>query len=228
MAGKMPRDVFVYPALSGYLFNAVFADVIAWYGQQLAVFGSTLVFVDDVLRHVQQADVRFHSRFLAACLYPQMPVEGNLQVLFRKVCHVAPAQACEAAEDEQVAYQPIVLPFERAVYHLRDFLFRQVAAFRFLLRNVVGVERIALQPAVVDGGEDDAAEGHHVRPYGVGAMPFLHTEEQLEVRDEGGGKLFQGDVLHFVPGLDELRQVLVNHAVFPILRWLFILPTNLE
>ena len=145
-----------------------------------------------------------------------MPVEGNLQVLFREVRHVTPAQTGEAAEDEEVAYQFIVLPLERAVYHLRDFLFRQVAAFRFLLRDVVGIERVALQPAVVDGGEDDAPERHHVRPHGVGAMPFLHAQEQLEVRDEGGRKLFQGDVLHLVPGFDELRQVLVNHAVFPV------------
>ena len=124
----MPGHVFVYPALSGYLFDAVFTDVIAWDRQQLAVFGNAFVFVDDVLRHVQQADVRFHSRFLAARLYPQMPVEGNLQVLFREVRHVTPAQTGEAAEDEEVAYQFIVLPLERAVYHLRDFLFRQVAA----------------------------------------------------------------------------------------------------
>lgn len=216
MAALVPGYVFVYSALLGYLFDAVFADVIAWYGQQLAVFGSTLVFVDDVLRHVQQADVRFHSRLLAACLYPQVPVKGNLQVFFREICHVAPAQASEAAEDEQVAYQSVVLPLERAVYHLRDFLFRQVAPFRLLLRDVIGIERISLQPAIVDGGEDDAAERHHVRPYGVGAMPFLHPEEQLEVRDEGGGEFFQGDVLHFVPCPDELGQVLVNHAVFPV------------
>ena len=137
-------------------------------------------------------------------------------VFFREVRHVAPAQPREAAEDEEVAYQPVAFPLERAVNHLRDFLFRQVATLRFLLRDVVGVERVALQPAVVDGGEDDAAERHHVRPHGVGAMPFLHAEEQLEVRDEGGRKFFQGDVLHLVPCLDELRQMLVNHAVFPI------------
>ena len=89
----MPRDVFVYPALSGYLFDAVFADIIAWDRQQFAVLGNAFVLVDDMLCHVQQADVRFHSRFLSACLYPQVPVEGNLQVLFREVRHVTPAQS---------------------------------------------------------------------------------------------------------------------------------------
>ena len=73
MAALMPRHVFVYPALFGYLFDAVFTDVIAWDRQQFAVLGNAFVFVDDVLRHIQQADVRFHSRFLAARLYPQMP-----------------------------------------------------------------------------------------------------------------------------------------------------------
>ena len=169
-----------------------------------------------MLCHVQQADVRRHSRFLAARLYPQMPVKGNLQVLFREVRHVAPAQPRERAEDEQVAYQFKTFFLERAVYHLCDFLFRQVAPFRFLLRDVVGIERVTPKPSVVDGGEDDAPKRHHVRPNGVGAMPFLHPEEQLKVRDEGGGKLFQGDVLYLVPCLDELRQVLVNYAVFPI------------
>ena len=92
MSCEVPRHVFVYPALFGYLFDAVFTDVIAWDRQQFAVLGNAFVFVDDVLRHIQQADVRFHSRFLAARLYPQMPVEGNLQVLFREVRHVTPAQ----------------------------------------------------------------------------------------------------------------------------------------
>ena len=103
MAADVPGDVFVYPALLGYFFDAVLTVGIAWDRQQLAVFGSPLVLVDDVLRHVQQADVRFHSRLLAARLYPQMPVEGNLQVFFREVRHVAPTQPREAAEDEEVA-----------------------------------------------------------------------------------------------------------------------------
>ena len=216
MSYMMPGDVFVYPALFGYLFDAVFADVIAWYGQQLAVFGNAFVFVNDMLCHIQQADVRSNSRFLAARLYPQVSVKGDLQVFFREVRHVAPTKAREGAEDEKVAYQFKPFFLERAVYHLRDFLFRQVAPFRLFFGDMVGVEWVALKPSVVDCRENDAAERHHVRPYGVGAMSFLHPEEQLEVCDEGGGEFFQGDVLHLVPRPDELRQVLVNHAVFPV------------
>ena len=101
MSSLVPGDVFVYPALLGYFFDAVLTVGIAWDGQQFAVFGSPLVLVDDVLRHVQQADVRLHSRLLAARLYPQIPVEGNLQVFFREVRHVAPAQPREARKKHQ-------------------------------------------------------------------------------------------------------------------------------
>lgn len=60
-----------------------------------------------------------------------------------------------------------------------------------LLRDVVGIEG-SRQPAVVDGGEDDLAEGHHIRPHGVGAVVLLRAEEQLEVGDESGCQLSQG------------------------------------
>ena len=139
MPTLVPGHVFVYPALSGYLFDAVFTDVIAWDRQQLAVFGNAFVFVDDVLRHVQQADVRFHSRFLAARLYPQMPVEGNLQVLFREVRHVTPAQTGEAAEDEEVPDKFIAFLLERAVDECRNLLLGQEATLGLFLRDVVGI-----------------------------------------------------------------------------------------
>ena len=71
---------------------------------------------------------------------------------------------------------------------------------------------------------DDAAEGHHIRPYGVGAVIFLRAEEQLEVSDEGGCQLTQGDVAHLVALLDELRQVVIYHAVFPVAALAFHLP----
>ena len=47
-------------------------------------------------------------------------------------------------------------------------------------------------------------------------MVLLRAEEQLEVRDERRGKLAQGDVTHLVALLYELRQVVIDGAVFPI------------
>lgn len=64
-------------------------------------------------------------------------------------------------------------------------------------------EQVMMQPSVVEGGKDDTFERHHVQPYCIGAVPFLYAKEQLEVRDEGGGKLFQGDVLHLVACLEK-------------------------
>lgn len=81
---------------------------------------------------------------------------------------------------------------------------------------MVGIEWVTRQPSVVDGRVDDAAEGHHVRPYGVGAMVLLRAEEQLEVRDERGGKLTQCDVTRLIALLDELGQMAVYGAVFQI------------
>lgn len=48
------------------------------------------------------------------------------------------------------------------------------------------------------------------------ASVLLHFEEQLEIGDERRSKLFKGNIADFVPLLDELREVLVNDAVFPI------------
>ena len=54
---------------------------------------------------------------------------------------------------------------------------------------------------------------------------LLHCEEQFEVGDERRGKLFQRNVADLVPLPDELRQVLVNDAVFQVVRKLLSLPT---
>ena len=55
-----------------------------------------------------------------------------------------------------------------------------------------------------------------IRPDRVIAVVLFHFEEQLEVGDERGGKLAQGDVADLVTLFDELREVFVNDAVFPI------------
>lgn len=166
--------------------------------------------------YLQQADVGFHACLLPLGLYPQVSVKGGLQVLFREVVHVRPAQAGEGTEDEKVTDKLVAFLLERAVDKQGYFLFCQKSAFRLLFGDVVGIERVAGQPAVVDGGIDDAAEGHHVRPYGVGTVVLLRAEEQLEVRDERRGKLAQGDVAHLVALADELRQVVIDGAVLPV------------
>ena len=212
----MPGYVFIDAAQLGYRLDAVPAIGITGDRKQFPVFSHAAVFPDDVSRNFQQADVGFHPGFLAVGLYPQMPVKGGLQVLFREVVHIAPAQPGERAEDEKVSYQLVTFLFERAVDKQAYFLLGQKASFRFLFGDVVGIERVAWKPAVVDGGIDDAAERHHVRPHGVGAVVLLRAEEQLEVRDERRGELAQGDVAHLVALPDELRQVVIDGAVFQI------------
>lgn len=216
VAALVPGDVLVDAAKFGYRLDAVLAVPITWDGQQPSVFCHAAVLLDDVLGHVEQADVRLHASLLAVGLYPQVAVEGGLQVLFRQVVHVPPAQSREAAEDEEVPDKFIAFLLERAVDECRNLLLGQEATLGLFLRDVVGIEGVTRQPTVVDGGEDDAAERHHVRPHGVGAVVLLRAEEQLEVGDEGGCQLTQGDVAHLVALLDELRQVVIYHAVFPV------------
>ena len=55
-----------------------------------------------------------------------------------------------------------------------------------------------------------------IRPDRVIAVVLFHFEEQLEVGDECRGKLFERDVVDLVSLFDELREVFVNDAVFPI------------
>ena len=216
VAALVPGDVLVDAALLGDCFDAVSAMGIAGDGQQPSVFCHAAVLLDDVLGHVEQADVRLHASLLAVSFYPQVAVEGGLQVLLRQVVHVTPTQTSEAAEDKEVPDEFIAFLLERTVDECRYLFFGQEAAFGLLFRDVVSIEGVTRQPAVVDGGEDDAAEGHHIRPYGVGAVIFLRAEEQLEVGDEGGCQLSQGDVAHLVTLLDELRQMVIHHAVFPV------------
>lgn len=216
MPRLVPGDVFIDAAQFRHRLDAVLAVRIAGNGQQFPVPGHAAVLPDDVARHFQQADVGFHACLLSFGLDPQMTVKGGLQVLFRKVIHVRPAQPREGAKDEQVAYQFIFFLFERPVYQQAYFLLCQKAAFRFLFGDVVGVERVTWKPAVVDGCIDDAAKRHHVRPDGVGAMVLLRAEEQFKIRDECRGKLAQGDVAHLVALSDELRQMVIDGAVFQV------------
>ena len=200
----MPGDVLVDAAKFGDCLDAVSTMGIAGDGQQPSAVRHAAVLLNDVPRHVEQADVRLHTGLLAVGLYPQVSVEGGLQVLLHQVIHVPPTQSREAAEDEEVPNEFIAFLLERAVDECRNLLLGQEAAFGLLFRDVVSIEGVTRQPAVVDGGEDDAAEGHHIRPHGVGAVVFLRAEEQFEVSDEGGCQLSQGDVAHLVALLDEL------------------------
>ena len=47
-------------------------------------------------------------------------------------------------------------------------------------------------------------------------MVLLRAEEQLEIRNERRGKLAQGDVAHLVALSDELRQMVIDGAVFQV------------
>ena len=216
VAALVPGDVLVDAAKFGHRLDAVLAVPITWDGQQPSVFCHTSVLLDDVPWYVEQADIRLHAGLLAVGLYPQMAVERGLQVLLRQVVHIPPAQSREAAEDEEVPDKFIAFLLESPVDECRNLLLGQEAALGLFLRDVVGIEGVTCQPAVVDGGEYDAAEGHHIRPHGVGAVVLLSAEEQLEVGDEGGCQLTQGDVAHLVALPDELRQVVIYHAVFPV------------
>lgn len=216
MTPLVPGDVLVDAAKFGDCLDAVSTMGITGDGQQPSAVRHAAVLLNDVPWHVEQTDVRLHAGLLAVGLYPQVAVKGGLQVLFRQVVHVTPAQSREAAEDKEVPDEFIAFLLECAVDECRYLFFGQEAALGLFLRDVVGIERITRQPAVVDGGEDDAAEGHHVRPNGVGAVVLLCAEEQLEVGDEGGCQLSQGDIAHLVALLDELQQVVIYHAVFPV------------
>ena len=48
------------------------------------------------------------------------------------------------------------------------------------------------------------------------AVVLFHFEEQLEVGDECRSELFQRNITGLVSLFDELREVFVNDAVFPI------------
>ncbi len=55
-----------------------------------------------------------------------------------------------------------------------------------------------------------------IRPDRVIAVVLFHFEEQLEVGDECRSELFQRNITGLVSLFDELREVFVNDAVFPI------------
>lgn len=173
----MPRNVFLYTTMFCDDFNAVFTVGVTRDGQQFTILCYPLVFLDDVFGYFQQADITLRTRLLAVGFNPQMTIEGDLQVLFCQVRHIRPVQARKRAEDEQIADEFIVFLFERAVDELFDFLFSRKAPFRFLFRDAIRVERISLEPTVVDGHKNDASERHHVRPYRMGAMVLLGTQE---------------------------------------------------
>ena len=210
MAAHVPRYVFRYHL------DTVFAIDVARHRQQLVIIGNSVVFFDDMLGNIQQAYIAFRSRFLAVGLDPQMTVKRGLQVLFRKVRHIRPAQTRKGAEDEQIADQLVAFLFECAVDQECDFLLGQKTPFGLLLRDAVREERVALQQTVIDGHIDYFPERHHIRPDRVVAVILFYPQEQLEVRDKCRSKLFERDVADLIPLFDELREVFVHGAVFPI------------
>ena len=216
MPALMPRDVLFDTALLRYCFDAVLAVGVTGNWQQFVPFGHAVVFLDDVSGNVQQPDIRFDACFLAVRVDPQMPVERGAQVGFRQVRHIRPAQTRKGAEDEQIADQLVAFLFECAVDQECDFLLGQKTPFGLLLRDAVREERVARQQAVIDGHEDNLSEWHHIRPDRVVAVILFYPQEQLEVRDKCRSKLFERDVADLIPLFDELREVFVHGAVFPI------------
>lgn len=86
-------------------------------------------------------------------------------------------QSGESAEDEQITNKFIALLLELAVYQLGDFLFGKETSFGGFGADTVCEERVTLQPAVVDGHIDHPFQGHHIRPYRIGAVVFLYAQE---------------------------------------------------
>ena len=216
MAAHVPRYVLLDTASLRYGLNAVFTIIIAWNGQQLISLGHAVVLLDDMLGDIQQSDIRFDTRFLSVGVQPQMPVERGLQIRSGKVRHIRPTQSRKGAEDEQVADQRVTRLLKRPVDQEPDFVFGQEAPFGLLFGDAVREERVALQQAVIDGHIDNLPKRHHIRPDRVVAMVLFHSQEQLEVRDECRRKLFECDVADLIPLFDELREVFVHDAVFPI------------
>ena len=70
MAAHVPRYVFLDTAPLCYDLNAVLAVGIARYRQQFSILGHALVFLDDMLRNVQQSDICFDTRFLTVGVQP--------------------------------------------------------------------------------------------------------------------------------------------------------------
>lgn len=216
MTSKMPRYVFLDAAFLRYCLDASFTVFVTRYGQQPISLGHAVVLLDNMFGYIQQSDIRFDTRFLTVGVDPQMTVERDAQIGFRQVRHIRPAQTRKGAEDEQVADQRVTRLLERPVDQEPNFFFGQKTPFGLLFGDAVRKKRIALQQAVIDGHVDNLTKRHHIRPDRVVAMVLFHFEEQLEVRDKCRGQLFQRDVADLVPLLDELREVFVNDAVFPI------------
>ena len=70
MSSHVPRYVFLDTAPLCYDLNAVLAVGIARYRQQFSILGHALVFLDDMLRNVQQSDICFDTRFLTVGVQP--------------------------------------------------------------------------------------------------------------------------------------------------------------
>lgn len=115
MSSHVPRDIFLDTAFSRNHLDAVLAVGIARNGQQLIPLGHAVVFFDDMLGNLQQADIRFRTRLLAVGNDPQVAVERGLQVRFGQIRHIRPAQPRKSAEDEQVADHLVAFLFERTV-----------------------------------------------------------------------------------------------------------------
>lgn len=115
MSCDVPCYVLVCAAFLGDNLDPVLAVRVARYRKQFTILCHTLVFLDDVFGYFQQADIAFRSRFLAVGFNPQMTVKGDLQVLFRQVRHIRPAQARKRAENEQITDQLVALLLECTV-----------------------------------------------------------------------------------------------------------------
>ena len=92
---------------------------------------------------------------------------------------------------------------------------------------MIGIEWITCKPTVVDSHKYDASERHHIRPYSIGAVTFLYSQENFEIGDECRGEFFKRNVFHLITLFDKLLQMLVNHSVFPIATLAFHLPNKI-
>ena len=71
--------------------------------KQLSVLSFTLVFLNDAERDVKKFDMALRFGFLPCDVNPFGTVFFRNDVVFRQVCQVSPADACEYRKDKQVA-----------------------------------------------------------------------------------------------------------------------------
>ena len=209
----VPRDMLRDAATFGNGTYFVQTGHVVGDGKYPSVLTQSPVLVDNPFGDVKQTDIGNHARFLTVDVDPLVVVEVGSDIFLREIAHIGEGQARECAKQVEVAVKFLLGVLQFPFHQLPYFVFRQEAACRFLLFDFVLPERVAREPLVVDGDEHHRPERAYVKPHGIGTAMLVRAEEHLEVGDECGRKLLQGDVLHMIADIEKLLQVLVHRLV---------------